>query len=132
MNSKFSYYIVAFFVIANAYFFYLILAFYFNQFQTDHTIATITNKNQELSIRNKRKENTEKYIHTNAYVSQVAKAMQNKKLPGEEMINIITQEDVDGNANISSQEVFANSQKKQEDPTLKMSNFERWQYLFKK
>lgn len=94
-------------------------------------METIVSKNEATEQRIKRKENTEKYIHTNAYITQVAKATQNKILPGEEIINVITQEEVDGNANLNTQQIFADIEKrKQADPTAKMSNPERWKYLF--
>ena len=45
--------------------------------------------NTRTSTRNRDKEFLVVYIHTPAYQSQVAKATQNRKLPGEEVINII-------------------------------------------
>lgn len=131
MNTRF-HYILAGFILLIIYLFYSIITFKFNQFRIDNFMENIIVKNHETEMRNKRKENMEKYIYTNAYRSQVAKATQNKKLPGEEIINVIKQEDIDGNANIDSQEVFSDVHKRQDDPTAKMSNIERWKYLFEK
>ncbi len=45
--------------------------------------------NSRTLSRNREKEFLAVYIHTPAYQSQVAKATQNRKLPGEDVINII-------------------------------------------
>ncbi len=45
--------------------------------------------NIRTESRNREKEFLASYIRTPAYQSQVVKATQNKKLPGEEVINII-------------------------------------------
>lgn len=122
--------ILALFIFFIVYLFYKIIDFKVEQFRTDNFTDIIVEKNAETNARNIRKENTEKYIYTNAYRTQVAKATQNKVLPGEEIINVITQAEVDGNANLDPHEVYSEATKSAEDPTLRMTNPERWQYLF--
>lgn len=122
--------ILAIFIFCIMYLLYKIVAFKVEEFRTDNFTDAIIAKNTEIEIRNNKKEATEKYIYTNAYKTQVAKATQNKNLPGEEIINIISQEDMDGNVDLNVNEVFSEVTKTQDDPTLKMSNPEKWQYLF--
>lgn len=125
--------ILGVFIFLIIYLLYQIIAFKVDQFRTDNFTSTIIAKNDELDKRIKSKEATEQYVYTNAYKTQVAKATQNKNMPGEEIINVISKEDLDGNKQIDSQAVFAEANKKiQVDPTLKMSNPEKWQYLFQK
>lgn len=129
--SKFQY-ILAVFLLIIVYMVYLIVKFHFEQFKIDQYMMSVQEQNREIEIRNKRKENTEKYIQTNAYLSQVAKATQNRILPGEVLINIVEKADIDGNADIDSQEIFANTEEKSKiDPTANMTNLQKWQYLFK-
>lgn len=123
-------YILSGFIIAIIYLFYLIIKHYFDQFQIDNFFETIINKNQEIIATNEKKSQTERYIHTNAYISQMAKSMQNKQFPGEEVINIITQDDIDGNVEIDSREFISNINKKASDPTEKMENPDKWLYLW--
>lgn len=123
-------YVLSILVVVIIILFYAIIKFHFEQFKVDNFFETIINKNNEISIINEKKTNTEKYIHTNAYISQMAKAMQNKQFPGEEMINIITQDEVDGNLDIDSRDIISTINKKIEDPTDKLENHQKWLYLW--
>lgn len=78
---KKSHFVLAFFTFFIMYLFYKIIAFKIEEFQIANYTATLENKNQEVEDRIDRKENFEKYIHTNAYRTQIAKATQNKNLP---------------------------------------------------
>lgn len=129
MYSRFHYILIGLIGII-VYLFYLIAYYKFNQFQTDHFIETIINNNAEITERNIQKEAIEQYIHTPAYQTQVAKATQNKKLPGEEIINVVRQEDLDGNKELDINTALAPTQRRTEDVTLNMTNPERWIYLF--
>lgn len=120
--------LLTFFII---YLFYKIVIFKVEEFQISNYSTAIQNKNKEVENRIETKENLEKYIYTNAYKTQIAKATQNKNLPGEQIINIISQEDVDGNANLETQEVLDTIQETaNQHPTINMSNPERWKYIF--
>lgn len=129
MYSRFHYILIGLIAVI-IYLFYLIAYYKVNQFQTDHFIETIVTNNAEITARNIEKEILEQYIHTPAYQTQVAKATQNKKLPGEEIINVVRQEDIDGNKEIDVKTVLSNIERRIEDPTLNMTNPERWIYLF--
>jgi hypothetical protein len=59
----------------------------------------------------------------------VAKSSQNKKLPGEEVINIVTEEEVESNTDIDTRSTIVDIRIKSEDPTKGMSNPERWWWM---
>jgi hypothetical protein len=65
------------------------------QFQTNSFMEKMQTANNRTEDRNKDKEFLSQYIHTPAYQTQVAKATQNKKLPAEEVINIIRSDEVE-------------------------------------
>ena len=88
--------------------------------------------NSRTIERNKEKEFLAQYIHTPAYQTQVAKATQNKKLPGEEAINVIRPDEIEGNRDIDSETVIAQARKKEDDPMKNMTNPEKWWYLIGK
>lgn len=96
MYSRFHYVLIALIAVI-IYLVYLIVYYKFNEYQADNFETSLKLLNQEIEERNAYKEAIQKYIHTAAYKTQVAKATQNKKLPGEELINIIGQEDADSN-----------------------------------
>jgi hypothetical protein len=68
---------------------YLIGYYTLQQFQTSSFMEGMQTANTRTIARNSDKEFLAAYIHTPAYQSQVAKATQNRKLPGEAVINII-------------------------------------------
>jgi len=128
MYSRF-HYILIFLIGVILYLVYLIAYYKFTEFQVDNYEASIIAKNQEIEYRNSQKELLEEYIHTNAYQTQVAKATQNKQLPGEEVVNVIRQEDIDGNKDLDLSTVLASIKQQKDDPTANLSNPEKWRYL---
>lgn len=70
------------------------------------------------------------YIRTSAYQSFVAKATQNKKLPGEEVTNIVDEENLKANENIDVNEIITSIQKESASPTKNLSNPEKWKYIY--
>lgn len=131
MHTRFRYILIGLIVLI-VYLLYLISYYKFNQFKTDNFITAIENKNTQIQQENEWKDLIEEYIHTKAYQTLIAKATQNKKLPGEEIINVITQEDVDGNKDVGLNSTIEWIQKRTEDPTNNMSNPEKWIYLIEK
>lgn len=69
------------FIFLIIYLLYQIIVFKIDQFRTDSFTENIITKNNELNNRIDLKESTEKYVSTNAYRTQVAKATQNKNMP---------------------------------------------------
>ncbi len=131
MLTKHHYIIIGMSVVI-VYLVYLISYYKFNQFKTDNFIAAIEQKNAQIQKENEEKDIVEEYIHTKAYQTQIAKATQNKKLPGEEIINVIRQEDADGNKDMSAHSAIDTIKQQTEDPTAHMSNPEKWMYLIEK
>jgi hypothetical protein len=129
MSSHFRYILVAliFFLI---YEIYLIAYYEFQQYQTSTYVGTLEELNTKITERNQTKQELTSYIRTSAYQSFVAKATQNKKLPGEEVTNIVDEANLESNEDINVNEVISNIQKKESSPTRNMSNPEKWKYIF--
>lgn len=113
------------------YLMYLIGYYTIQQFQTTSFMESMQSANSRIEDRNIDKEFLANYIKTPAYQTQVAKAMHNKKLLGEEVINVIKPEEVDGNKDRDTQVVIAQAKAKRDDPTKDMTNPEKWLYLLK-
>ena len=88
MYSRFHYILIVL-IVLSVYLIYLIGYYTVQQFQTNSFMEGMQTANLRTTERNTDKEFLAQYIHTPAYQTQVAKATQNKKLPGEEVINII-------------------------------------------
>lgn len=131
MYSRF-HYILILLIIMSVYLIYLIWYYTVQQFQTTSFMNGVQTANNKTAERNKQKEFLARYIHTPAYQSQVAKANHNKKLLGEESINIIRPDEVDSNKNQDSATVIAAARKKEDNPTKNMTNPQKWWYLIKK
>jgi hypothetical protein len=122
-------YILIFLVFVIIYLIYLIGYYKIQDFKTTSYMESMQNANNRTMERNKEKEFLAQYIRTPAYQSQVAKATHNKKLPGEEAINIIKPNEAESNREIDSSAVIAAARRQEEDPTKNMTNPEKWWYL---
>ncbi len=129
MASHFRYILVCliFFLIYEV---YLIGYYEFQQYQTNAYVDTLESINRQITERNENKIELTAYIRTPAYQSFVAKATQNKKLPGEEVTNIVDEANIRANENIDVNEVITTVQKQEASPTKNMSNPEKWKYIF--
>ena len=131
MYSRF-HYILILLIMMSVYLIYLIGYYTVQQFQTTSFMESMQIANTNTALRNQQKEFLSAYIHTPAYQTQVAKATQNKKLPGEEAINVIRPDEVEGNKERDSATVIAQAEKKEEDPMRHFSNPQKWWYLLQK
>ncbi len=129
MASHFRYILVVliFFLIYEV---YLIGYYEYQQYQTNAYVSSLEEINRQINERNKRKQELTLYIRTMAYQSFVAKATQNKKLPGEEVTNIVDEASIRSNESIDVNAVISNIQKQEVSPTRNMSNPEKWKYIF--
>lgn len=129
MASHFRYILVVliFFLI---YEIYLIGYYEFQQYQTSTYVDTLESMNEQIAQRNEKKQELTTYIRTPAYQSFVAKATQNKKLPGEEVTNIVDEANLRSNEDINVNEIISTIQKQETSPTRNMSNPEKWHYIF--
>ncbi len=123
-------YILVLLVFSLIYLIYLIGYYEFQQYQTSTYVGTLEEMNTQISTRNDIKQELTSYIRTNAYQTYVAKATQNKKLPGEEVTNIVDQANLSSNEDINVNDVIATIQKKEASPTKNMTNTEKWKYVF--
>lgn len=128
MRTHFVYILIAlvFFIL---YELYLIGFYKYQDFQINNYVTSLETKNNSIEKRNHEKDLLNTYIRTKAYQSLVAKATQNKKLPGEEVINIVEQSDVEGNAPIDVRQVIYDVKKENDSPTKNMTNPEKWWYM---
>lgn len=111
------------------YLIYLIGYYKVQEFRTDAFINSIKLTNDTVKDENDEKKFLASYIRTRAYATQVAKATQNKKLPGEEVINIVTEEEINGNAEVDTHDIILKTREEANDPTKNMTNPEKWWYV---
>lgn len=129
MASHFRYILVGliFFLIYEV---YLIGYYEFQQYQTNNYVDSLESINRKIADRNEYKQELTAYIRTPAYQSFVAKATQNKKLPWEEVTNIVDEANLKANENIDVNEIISTVQKEEASPTKNLSNPEKWKYIF--
>jgi hypothetical protein len=128
LYSRFHYILIALIIIV-VYLIYLIGYYKVQEYETDTFMGSLTRANETAKERNREKEFLASYIRTPAYETQVAKATQNRKLPGETVINIVTEEEIASNADIDAQTVIVEGRTASEDPTRDMSNPEKWWWM---
>lgn len=109
---------------------YLIGYYEFQQYQTNTYVDSLEEINLQITQRNEYKQELTAYIRTSAYQSFVAKATQNKKLPGEEVTNIVDEENLKANENIDVNEIITSIQKESASPTKSLSNPDKWKYIY--
>lgn len=101
------------------------------EYETDRFTDILTTQSEKAEKRNQEKEILASLIRTSAYESLVAKSTQNKKLPWEEVVNIVTEDEINGNADIDTRTIISDTTKMQNDPTRNMSNPEKWLYVIR-
>lgn len=130
MYSRFHYILITL-IIVSIYLIYLIGYYTLQQFQTSSFMESMQAANSRTLSRNREKEFLAVYIHTPAYQSQVAKATQNRKLPGEDVINIIRSDVIEWNRDINSATVIKEARNREDDPMRNMTNPQKWWYLLR-
>ncbi len=128
MRTNFIYILIVLIIII-LYEFYLVGFYKYQDFQINNYIASLEKSNADILARNTQKESDNTYIRTKAYQDFVLKATQNRKLPGEDVINIVEQSDVTGNENIDVNAMIFQVKKTEESPTKWMTNPQKWLYL---
>ncbi len=128
MRTHFVYILIAlvFFIL---YELYLIGFYKYQDFQINNFVTSLEHINDSISMKNSEKDLLNTYIRTKAYQSLIAKATQNKKLAGEDVINIVEQSDVEGNAPIDVHQVIYDVKKENDSPMRNMTNSEKWWYV---
>jgi hypothetical protein len=116
MYSRFHYILIGLVAIV-VYLIYLIGYYKVQEYKTDAFMNSLKKANEQVVARNDDKEFLSNYIRTLAYQTQVAKGTQNKKLPGEEVINLVTEEEVTGNADIDTRTAIITTREAYDSPT---------------
>lgn len=111
---------------------YLVFSFKYVDIQKDmiinETQKFIESKKAEIKAKNA----YFAYINTIAYRDKIAKTSQNMKNPWEELIAIVSKEDVEQYKKIDIQKQML-SEKEVKSPTYSMTNWQKWIYMiFKK
>lgn len=107
---------------------YLIWYYKYQDLQVWAYMSQLEAKNTEIKNRIEAKKAYYAYIRTEAYITRMAKANLGKKLPGENVINIVSEEDAAQNADINTINQINNAEKQESSPTRRMSNPEKWMY----
>ena len=76
---------------------------------------------------NKKKEQLA-YVQTNAFLDKIAKTSQNKKNPGEEVIVLVTNEEVEEYKRIDTNKQMIGDIKRESSRTIGMTNGQKWIY----
>ncbi len=131
MYSRF-HYILILLVTLIVYLIYLIGYHKVQDFKTTSYVEWLLNANNRTTERNKEKEFIAQYIRTPAYQSQIAKSTHNKKLPGEEAINIIGPNEANSNREVDSSVIIAEARKKDNDPMKNLNNPQKWWFIIQR
>ena len=128
MRSK-NQYILFFLILIVVYLIYLIVCYKYQDFQVNSYIQQLTADNQKLNQTIEDKRDYLAYINTNAFLDKVAKSSQNRQNPGEDVVFLVSKEDMETYKKIDvEQQMLAPKSSDLISPTQGMSNPEKWVY----
>lgn len=90
-----SQYILFGLILVVVYLIYLIVLYKYRDFQVNSYIDTLLSENQKLEQTIQDKKDYLAHINTNAFLDKVAKTSQNRKNPGEDVVFLVSKDDVD-------------------------------------
>lgn len=120
-------YILVWLSLLIVYMLYLIFTYKYSDIQKDYQITQTNKEILEKKGSLVEKESYFAYINTNAYKDKIAKNSQNKKNPWEEVVYIVTKDDIDQYKKIEIQDQIY-SEKVPIKPTYWMTNLQKWIY----
>jgi hypothetical protein len=124
-------YILVFLSIVIVYELYLIVSFKYVDIQKDFIINGVEQDISKVKAVIENKKDYFAYINTIAYKDKIAKSSQNKKNPGEDVIFVVTKDEVEQYKKIDVQKDMY-SEKAIRTATYGMSNWQKWiYYIFK-
>lgn len=100
----------------------------YKDFQINSYLSSITIQNGNIESSLAEKKEHLAYVKTNAFLDAVAKTSQNKKNPGEEVVVLVTDEEVEEYKRIDTNKQMIGWVKQEASKTLGMSNQEKWIY----
>lgn len=107
---------------------YLVVLYKYKDFQINSYLSYITLDNTKIEESIEKKKEHLAYVKTNAFLDKVAKTSQNKKNPGEEVVVLVTNEEVEEYKRIDTNKQMIGGPKQEVSRTLGMTNGERWIY----
>lgn len=107
---------------------YLVVLYKYKDFQINSYLSYITTENGKIEESIGQKKERLAYVKTNAFLDKIAKTSQNKKNPGEEVIVLVTNEEVEEYKRIDTNKQMIGGIKQEASLTLGMTNGEKWIY----
>lgn len=88
-------YILFFLLVLIVYEVYLVVLYKYKDFQINSYLSYIVTENGKIEESIEQKKERLAYVKTNAFLDKIAKTSQNKKNPGEEVVVLVTDEEVE-------------------------------------
>lgn len=107
---------------------YLVVLYKYKDFQINSYLSYITADNGKIEGSIEKKKEHLAYVKTNAFLDKIAKTSQNKKNPGEEVIVLVTDEEVEEYKRIDTNKQMIGGARQEISKTLGMTNGEKWVY----
>lgn len=107
---------------------YLVVLYKYKDFQINSYLSYITIENKKVEESIEKKKEHLAYVKTNAFLDKVAKTSQNKKNPWEEVIILVTNEEVEEYKRIDTNKQMIVWAKQEISKTYGMTNGEKWVY----
>ena len=107
---------------------YLVVLYKYKDFQINSYLSYITTENEKIEESIEKKKERLAYVKTNAFLDKIAKTSQNKKNPGEEVIVLVTDEEVEEYKRIDTNKQMIGGVKQEASKTLGMTNGGKWIY----
>jgi len=107
---------------------YLVVLYKYKDFQINSYLSYITGENEKIEESIEKKKEHLAYVKTNAFLDKIAKTSQNKKNPGEEVIVLVTDEEVEEYKRIDTSKQMIGGGGQKISKTAGMTNGEKWMY----
>jgi len=107
---------------------YLVVLYKYKDFQVNSYLSYITMENLQVEDSINKKKEQLAYVQTNAFLDKIAKTSQNKKNPGEEVIVLVTNEEVEEYKRIDTNKQMIGDIKRESSRTIGMTNGQKWIY----
>lgn len=107
---------------------YLVVLYKYKDFQINSYLSYVTTDNGKIEESIEKKKERLAYVKTNAFLDRVAKTSQNKKNPGEDVVVLVTNEEVEEYKRIDTNKQMIGGAKQEVSRTLGMTNQEKWVY----
>ncbi len=121
-------YILFFLLVLIVYEVYLVVLYKYKDFQINSYLSYIVTENGKIEESIEQKKERLAYVKTNAFLDKIAKTSQNKKNPGEEVVVLVTDEEVEEYKRIDTSKQMILWSRQEVSKTLGMTNQEKWIY----